>query len=151
MIYWNENLSVGIEVIDEDHKGLFLLINTIELAIQNETGLNSITSAIDALNEYADGHFKREESLMILCGYTGQDFHESEHDQFREIVKSLRKLHYLCPDMVSVPGTIAYLNKWLIEHIAHSDNLYVEQMKKNKSIIDIASNNYLNTIRECGI
>lgn len=147
MIYWDDNLSVEVEIIDEDHKGLFVLINAIETALNGDSGSMSIVAAIDSLNEYAVDHFKREEMLMVLCGYSGQDRHESEHEQFREVVASLRKLHYVCPEMVSVSGTVQYMNKWLVQHIAGSDKLYVDQMKEHKQLVDIVSTNFINRLR----
>ena len=147
MIYWEEKLSVGVEIIDEDHKGLFVLINAIESALSDNAGSAHIGAAIDALCEYAVDHFKREETLMVLCGYSAQEHHESEHDQFRDVVKSLHKLHYVCPEMVSVSGTVKYLNKWLLNHIAGSDSLYVDQMSKHKNLVDVVSANFLDRLR----
>lgn len=139
MLYWTDSYSTNIEVIDEDHKSLFGLVNSLSKAREAGEDSGHISLAIDALNDYAQNHFKREEALMMLCGYSAQARHEEGHQAFRDIATSLKHLYYVCPDMVSLEGVISYLEEWLKNHIAFSDHAYLEEMRRHKDVIDLAS------------
>ena len=141
MLHWDENLATGILVIDNDHKALFGLINNVQTAAEKTDEVWRVEKAIDALNDYAENHFRREEALMLLCGYPMMKQHVVEHKHFCEIVGGLKMLLLARPDIISLQGVNAFLIEWLIDHIAVTDHGYVEKMREHKELIDAASAN----------
>jgi hemerythrin-like metal-binding protein len=146
MMYWSDALNTGVEVIDEDHRALFGLINNVQSASENDDDSWKIGVAIEELNNYANNHFKREEALMLLCGYSAIERHEKDHVNFRNVVTSLRHIYASCPQMVSIAGVIGFLEDWLQTHIAVTDHAYIEEMRKNSTLIDAASKNLMNNM-----
>ena len=141
MLHWDENLSTGILVIDNDHKALFGLINNIQSAAADAKEAWRVEKALDALVDYAVNHFHREEALMMLCGYASLSGHKKEHEKFCDIVTGLQKLFHVRPDVISLQGLNGFLIEWLIDHIAVTDRGYVAKMLEHKSLVDAASEN----------
>ena len=83
-IEWSNELSVGIEEIDEQHKVLVDLLNQIHEAIQQRHGAEATGEIIDRLGEYTRIHFAVEESLMRILHYSEYERHKEEHDRLIE-------------------------------------------------------------------
>ena len=143
MLYWDESLATGVQVIDDDHKNLFGLINNLQTATENLDESWRVPMAVDALNDYAQDHFQREEALMLLCGYTALPRHQEEHAKFKSVVADLRSLYGTCPELVSLQGLNQFLISWLTDHIAVNDHSYIPQMRASKELIDAASANLI--------
>ncbi|MHA1135013.1 MAG: bacteriohemerythrin [Candidatus Thorarchaeota archaeon] len=65
----DESLSVGIELIDEQHKMLIERTNTISEAVENTRGLEKIMQTLDFMIEYTEFHFSAEEKVMTDNDY----------------------------------------------------------------------------------
>ena len=65
-IEWSNELSVGIEEIDAQHKVLVDLLNQTHEAIQQRYTAQVTNDIIDQLGEYTRVHFAVEESLMRI-------------------------------------------------------------------------------------
>ena len=146
MISWNDNLSTGIRVIDDDHKFLIGLINTFEKLSSDRSDATRISSSIDALSDYAKNHFRREELLMMAAGYSDRVEHHAEHESFCRIADSLANLYGLCPTLVNLTGVSDFLSSWLIKHIAVSDRAYIAKLRDNLTLINALANNLNNDL-----
>lgn len=63
MLWWNESLETGIEIINMQHKSLFSKANEIlSLEITDE---DKIKEKFEFLIRYAKSHFAEEERLMF--------------------------------------------------------------------------------------
>ena len=80
-LQWRNALSVGNEMIDNDHKKLFALINEVEVALSGDNPVAEALGAIDGLATYTQEHFFREESIMINLRYVKFDHHKNAHRQ----------------------------------------------------------------------
>ena len=69
MIQWNDSLATGHSVVDRDHQQLIASLNELEAALKSGAGKAQIVAQIAFLNEYARGHFAREEVHMqrVAC------------------------------------------------------------------------------------
>ena len=75
---WTNDLSVGVDIIYEDHQAFFrlakLLHDVMESSDKNQDAL--IETAINILEEYVAGHFLREETanrpsrMALIIGAT---------------------------------------------------------------------------------
>ena len=63
VIQWSNQYSVGIDLLDADHKVLISLINQIDEAIRSSEPVELVRRVLDALLDYTDYHFSREEAL----------------------------------------------------------------------------------------
>ncbi len=57
MIKWDEKYSVGISIIDEEHKELIRIMNEAIAAKQNDDNVDEISKLLKELTAYALKHF----------------------------------------------------------------------------------------------
>lgn len=79
MFEWNEEYSVGISIIDDDHKKLVSLINDADIAKQNGEKLIEIMKILNDMVLYARRHFKMEQAYMEEFKYLDYQSHKREH------------------------------------------------------------------------
>ncbi len=139
MVVWDDSLSVGFEILDDDHKFLVGMINNLESMIGTDVQFSDISLAVDALNDYADQHFRREEALMLLAGYSARVRHGGDHKKFTSLIATLIQVMSVDPKLINLQGLVDYLVTWLINHIQISDRAYIPQLEKNRAIVDTAS------------
>lgn len=120
-IAWRDAMSVGNDVIDEDHKKLFLLVNLYEDAIVKHN-LFELKTAFMGLIEYAGQHFEREEKLQVAINMPGQSQHREEH---RELVRQLetfnRNLNDPSKPRIAIEDASRFLHDWIVAHVLQSD------------------------------
>lgn len=75
---WNDDMSVGVPVLDEDHKTLIRLLNDYTEALENDEGLMVTDSIFAALGDYVHYHFTREESILEQAGYPQLEEHKAD-------------------------------------------------------------------------
>ena len=130
--HWREDLSVGIEVIDDDHKRILSLIATLSEAFRaadgNEAGL---AEAIRTVTEYSERHFAREESILAAAGYPFLDQHRLRHQSFRAFVANTAS----GARPASAPELFSYLVDWWVGHIATDDKSYREFLDGKDALI----------------
>jgi hemerythrin len=123
LIEWNDELSVGIQEIDEQHKVLVGLVNEMHDAIHARKGSEAAREILQRLADYTKIHFAVEESLFRIFEYPGYEEHKAQHD---ELIKEINELQ----DKIDRgEGNISFqllhfLKMWLTQHILDSDKEY---------------------------
>ena len=83
-------MSVGSEIIDNEHKYLFSLVNCVVLAIKVGDP-KEIQVYIEQLLEYTEEHFSHEEKLQIKISYPGYAENKKQHQMILEKLETLKK------------------------------------------------------------
>ena len=120
-IEWNEEVRVGIERFDDDHKRLVQMINELFAACYADRGSGIVAETLSRLIDYAGYHFKREEDLMEEHGYPDLETHRAEHKSFAERVVALQNV--AGSDDVSI-DLLDFLGTWLETHLLDVDKQY---------------------------
>ena len=81
-LQWDNEYSVNINLIDEQHKGLFDLLNDLYDAVVTGEGREETARILRELHDYAETHFSDEENLMGEHNFSGLDKHKSIHEGF---------------------------------------------------------------------
>lgn len=123
LIAWSDALSVGVGIIDDQHKKLVGMLNELYAASVELRGQKEILAILSAMGAYTQEHFSTEEGLMDSCGYDDAKLHKAEHLAFIEYVGSTLKRLEL-NDFVSSVELISYLRDWLTNHILNVDKKY---------------------------
>jgi len=105
MIEWKEEYSIGISIIDKEHKELIRIMNAAMVAKQHGDNIDEISKLLKELTTYALKHFSTEESYMIEFNYPEFQYHKEEHHDF-----SRRRLHIV---IESSRGIIIFQMKYL--------------------------------------
>ena len=87
---WTDDLSVGVEEIDDQHKELIRRVNQLATAVLKKVGKNKIKSTLNYMNQYAEYHFLFEESYMAQYDYPGLGDHKNEHQRFKTVCRKLK-------------------------------------------------------------
>jgi len=127
-IKWKNSFSVGIDIIDEDHKKLLGMINQLQTAAHYQTDDSLIESTLNELIDYTKYHFSREEQLMKNNNYPDYEAHKKQHeDMVRQITQFVNE--YRVDKTRTVDNVILFLKTWLINHINGSDQKYSPYIK----------------------
>lgn len=124
LVEWSKNLETGVTFVDADHKVLINLLNQVDECIEQNEESTVLGSVLDALVEYTDYHFLREEKMMELSGYEGLEAHASIHHALSRQVRNVYADHQADPWKVSPVAVRDFLQSWLIEHIMGHDFAY---------------------------
>ena len=123
-IAWNDRLSVGVEIIDSDHKKLVGMLNELYDAIADGTSKEILGDLLDRLVEYTSVHFAREESFFSRTGYPGAEAHKFEHANMIAWLVEMRTRLKSGSAMGPSLELVNYLKDWLFDHILGSDMEY---------------------------
>ena len=116
-------MSVGVHVLDEDHKKLIAMINELHAAMLAGHSNEVVGSVLRRLANYTVEHFQREEKLFAETGYPGAAGHKREHEKLKaQVMAEIQKFQ------VGTTGlgmeTLAFLRDWLKHHIQECDQAY---------------------------
>ncbi|MDD3610082.1 MAG: bacteriohemerythrin [Halothiobacillaceae bacterium] len=131
LIEWQDDLSVGIDEIDSQHKTLVDIVNELHQAVAERRGKEVMQEILDRLDEYTRIHFATEESLMRIFHYPAYETHKETHDQLIDQLRHIRK------DFEEGHGGVTFelmqvLKNWLVKHIQHSDKEYTPYFMQGK-------------------
>ena len=121
MVEWNEGLSLGVKTLDDDHKNLLNIINKLSLAISNDEAQKFIESIFEELQNYAIGHFRREEELLKECNCDKLAEHIKQHREFTAKIPELKAKLLHSKDPASAQEISVFLIDWLFNHIIEQD------------------------------
>jgi len=125
---WKPEMSVGHAALDEDHKSFFFIASLVHDAAQKGGQNAVIESALNLLQEYAAGHFLREEKAMIASHYPDLERHTQEHARFVESVVELVDTYRR--GNTDIAGALAETTAtWVTSHILNSDMKYKDWIK----------------------
>jgi len=128
-IEWNESLSVGIEEIDNQHKGLIDIINLLESSSKVAERHKICFEIVLKLKQYCDEHFMTEETYMVRYDYPMFVAHKKEHTEF---IKNVLDFEMACVEFYS-PYTpmLDFLKEWFVKHIKDTDIKMGDFLKKS--------------------
>ena len=142
LIVWEERFAMDIPSIDDEHKMLVDLCNSLYKAVMS--GENSMRKYFVRLSlrtcaGYVWTHFAHEEKLLKLCNYKDFESHKAEHTAFAKKVLDKcsnfknENFHYSME-------FVMFLRDWFFSHIAHTDQLFADDLKaylKNNNAPDL--------------
>lgn len=124
---WTDQLNVGIEVIDQQHRRIVEYINQLDDARSNNYSREEIGFLVNELVDYTISHFGFEESLQEEAGYPFFKAHQKVHELFTQRVADFQTRYNNGEDVTK--GLNSLLVTWLFNHIKRDDNDYVETVK----------------------
>lgn len=127
LVEWSDELSVGIQEIDEQHKVLVGLLNEMHQAILEHHGSQTAREVLDRLGDYTRIHFAVEESLMRIFEYPGYTEHKKQHEELIRQLESYRAKVASGATAISFQ-LLHFLRMWLTQHIIDSDKDYAPIM-----------------------
>ena len=133
---WDPAFSVGIAVIDNQHKRIIEYINELaSVSLYTNQDKTKVHTVLLSLIEYTESHFSFEESLMKEAGYSMLEAHKQVHISFIDRINFFKERYENGEDITK--QLMMDLQIWLINHIQHDDTDYkiiVQAMLKKREI-----------------
>ncbi|MDR0723146.1 MAG: bacteriohemerythrin [Treponema sp.] len=127
LVEWDDRYLVGIPLVDEQHKELITMTNTLYQGCLEGDAKAKIyfMQAIHSTVDYVKYHFSAEEKILERINYPDIGEHKREHEGFIrhifEQVKSFEGGRKFVPN-----DFVRYLKDWILAHIALSDKKYAQ-------------------------
>lgn len=122
---WDPSLDTGIEVIDEQHKGIVRFINDLhDAATTNDR--EKVSYVLDGLINYTVSHFAFEEDMLEQHNYPLIGAHKKVHHAFINRINKHKEDHEKGKN-VALPLS-GELQIWLTSHIKNEDADYVKSL-----------------------
>jgi len=130
MFKWDVKYSVGISIIDEEHRKFIDIINKAIVAREQSDNPEEIKEVLNKMADYALTHFKTEEIYMKEFNYPEYQDHKEEHHDFA--IKTIAYLDKVIKGDYQIANEILeHLKQHLVNHIQVTDKNYVGCFKEN--------------------
>ncbi|WP_027340507.1 bacteriohemerythrin [Halonatronum saccharophilum] len=131
---WSNKFEVGVEKIDEQHKGIFDQANYLLEAYKEQKGESEINKVLDWLVDYIEEHFDDEEIIQQEYKYPDYENHKKIHDGFKARVQEVVDDYNRSANITALMKLNKMVTGWLIEHIKREDQKLAAHIKSyNKS------------------
>jgi hemerythrin-like metal-binding protein len=121
---WTSDLSVGVAVLDDDHKKLIGIFNQLHFGITAGHDKKILEIVLGELLDYIKFHFGREESMLIKAGYVATASHMADHEKFIGEILSVQARIKTSPVVLLDLELMGFLRDWLFTHIRVTDKKY---------------------------
>jgi len=119
LLSWSNKFSIDVEMVDDQHRKLFNLINTMYDLLRANSAGKALSDALDALIDYTKYHFKAEEELMLQIEYVRYSRHKLAHENLTRQAVDFKG------EMTDGKGNadefLNFLYNWLTKHIMEED------------------------------
>ena len=129
LIVWTDQLSIGVKLLDNDHKKLVLLINQLYDGLKTGRAKLELERVFEDLVSYARVHHAHEEQLLVETGFQGSAAHKQEHESSIKRVVELQMRFKSSEELAIELEVVNQLRDWLFSHIQGSDKEFVAHLK----------------------
>lgn len=141
-IVWRDQISVGNDLVDQDHRYLMCLINSIELALRHDNDTEPLILFVKQLVDYTRFHFTREERIQQKAKYPHMVEHLKVHkdilEQIGQLEQDVLEYHQHAKDGSLVEGerdmvtqrTMQLLRDWVLDHVLKDDKRMEPYLRK---------------------
>jgi hemerythrin len=153
---WTNRMSVGVKLLDNDHKKLAILISELHDGIVAGWVKQALNRLFEELVRNIRIHFAQEEQLFAETAYPDAAIHLREHDN---LIMRVSELKARFVSETGVDGSLEVVNLlkgWLFRHFQSSDQDYVAHFKAKgaeamlaarETLIEIAPRKKANGLR----
>jgi hemerythrin len=148
VIKWDDQYSVGIDAIDNDHRMFFEITEMLSCMETYEEVL--VIRCLSMFNECLHGHFLREELAMEKANHDNYAEHKRQHDAFKEKIADIMDSYY-SGNLNAIVGFPQLICDWALTHIPNNDLLFkgaiLPEHVDNRSIAALAMESFKKSIK----
>lgn len=121
---WDESLDVGVDAMNDQHKGLLDLMNRLFDLTKQEAPKDQHIQILNKLLVATVNHFDDEEKYMESINYEGLKTHKLIHDNLIARLENLTNEYLASSDIKPPKAFFDFLKFWLSAHIKGIDIKY---------------------------
>ena len=126
-IVWKEEYSVGIPILDEQHRAIIATLNSLYFFIQEGWGLSALQPTLKIIKVYSSFHAKTEEGLLSKFNYPHLNKHIDCQKRFEKHVDEATHQAILNRDPQIL---LKFLRDWWIGHLTVEHKQYANYMSQ---------------------
>ncbi|MBD3237059.1 MAG: bacteriohemerythrin [Candidatus Eisenbacteria bacterium] len=136
-VQWDESLSIGIRVIDEQHQRWIQHLNEVASALESEEGAAHIVKTLGFLVDYTEYHFTTEEKHMAAHGYPEIEAHRAKHAELKRTLANLVQEFEEDGATQSLADAVdTLLGNWLVKHIREVDQAFGDFLQERDIVLE---------------
>lgn len=132
LIIWSEKQACGIPIIDEQHRIIAGLMNSLFFLLSRNLFKDSIINLAKVVLHHVRLHNFTEEYLLREMGYPDLEEHRTLHkEQEQALIQAIKKT--LEAHENNAPRSdelMAYLKSYWVNHICKDDRKYLSHLEK---------------------
>ena len=128
----NGTLSVGVRILDCDHREQAEAIDELQLAVMRGEDRNRTSLLLQRLADFTLSHFALEEGMMAATKYSGLAAHHLHHQRMMECLNAIQ-LRHKRDGMTMNDQALGYLQELHSTHVQSDDlhyGLWLNQVDK---------------------
>jgi hemerythrin len=119
---WNAKLSVGVVLIDNQHRELFDRADLLAEALRDRRPASDLLRLVQYLEQWVAIHFDAEERLMQTHRHPGAEAHQEAHAEFCRQLSELKDRIRRSPDPRAEADSVdALFGGWMVDHVRSAD------------------------------
>jgi hemerythrin-like metal-binding protein len=124
LVKWNEELSVRVPSLDNQHKKMLFLLNELHEGMMSGRDKIALGGVLSQLVSATASHIRHEEELLARAGYRDEPAHRQRHvDLMRQVCGIRRQYESIGPSALTL-AVMSFLKNGLISHIRDADLQY---------------------------
>ena len=127
LIVWKPEYTLGIPIIDEQHRGIVSTINSLFFGMQNKHGDDMLQPIIGMVSNYTHIHFAIEEDFLKKCDFPEFVHHKELHDELNHELSRVGKKSKWDKNPQEF---LEFLKQWWIDHICDKDRVFRDYLLK---------------------
>lgn len=123
LLTWNDSYSVGVKMLDDQHKGLVSVLNELHAAMMGGKAKDITGPLLRSLVKYTEQHFTAEEALLTRSNYPRLAEHKTHHQGLtRQVLEFAGRFER--GEISLTVQLLTFLRDWLTNHILKEDHQY---------------------------
>ena len=123
LMTWSSKYSVGVEILDDQHRALLTLLNELHAASMRGKAQEVAGRLIDQVISIANEHFAAEERFMESIKFPGLAEHRAKHKEMTGKVAEFVARHKK-GDTTVYTQLLYFMRDWLSNHMLTVDGEY---------------------------
>jgi hemerythrin len=130
MLIWKEEYSIGIDLIDKQHKYLFDIGNQAYELIRNDLPADKydeVIQILEDLRQYTKFHFQTEENYMLKINSDQLPSQKIAHAEFIKKIYSIDFKNFDGDAKNYLDDILSFIFNWILEHVLLKDKLILKK------------------------
>ncbi len=111
---WNESLSVGHELLDQQHQNFFVAVNELIDFVEGSQDEAQAFNIIARIAESSKSHFETEEEILADLSPSMLKSQQAQHREFSERLAQML-------GNVPLDVLVEFITEWIYSHVLDED------------------------------